>query len=244
MNYSHNYAFVRTYTTGMNIDKDRLVGLEAVKTNEKYEFIESYKAIIKPFGNYIYEDRLNDINHFTAEDVKNGISLDIAYTEFYDFCKDTTIVGYNFLKLGLPILNLEFKRMGLCNMPSIWKYRQLDLCTVARTLPIENMGIISIFNYFNVEFDKDFLYSLPKVFERLTSSITSEERLATLISPDGWIKIQNHNAYICKGKYSGITIEEFIHNQLSTKYLEFLRSVSNPHTLKCFYQWNKLKNIL
>lgn len=120
----------------------------------------------------------------------------------------------------------------------------MDLCTVARTLPIANMGIISIFNYFNIVFDKDFLYSLPKVFEKLISSITAEERLATLISPDGWIKIQNHNAFICKGKYSGSTIDDFMNNQLNIKYLEFLKSVSNPHTLKCFYHWKELKNIL
>ena len=87
-----SYIFLDFETTGLNIGKDNIIEIGAVKASSTNE-VETFQRLIKP--THSISDRIEGITGITDDMVKDAPPLKAALEEFAEFCADSTIVAHN-----------------------------------------------------------------------------------------------------------------------------------------------------
>ena len=233
-----NEVFFKVCTTGLNKDKDRIVSLDYKIGNNEIK-----RIIVKP-EEFEYREELNSINSLTKQQIiEQGIPFQNAICEFVDEIGSAKIIGHNICTCALAFIKSELHRI---NKPEIynriWNNTIIDIFNLARTVaPDRHLEAIHK-QFTNSEF-KDALTSISEIYPIILNNISKEEKLSNELSPSGWLKIKDKEGYFAKGKFNDMRIEDFVKNP-STSYLKFININSEPHTMRCLKNWDKVKKLL
>ena len=89
---SVSYIVFDIETTGLNVTKDELIQISAVKI-EKGEKIDSFNEYITP--SQPLSDFIKEITNITDEDIVNSKSLPEVLQNFLDFVQDSVLIAHN-----------------------------------------------------------------------------------------------------------------------------------------------------
>lgn len=107
-NASENYVVIDVETTGINLEKDQIIEIAAIKMegNEMIAFQELVK-IEKGL-----QREISELTGITDEMLANdGKDVEVVLDEFLDFVGRSILVGYN-VKFDIGFLNAELKKSG------------------------------------------------------------------------------------------------------------------------------------
>ena len=107
-NKSENYVVIDVETTGINLEKDQIIEIAAIKMegNEMIAFQELVK-IEKGL-----QREISELTGITDEMLANdGKDVEVVLDEFLDFVGRSILVGYN-VKFDISFLNAELKKSG------------------------------------------------------------------------------------------------------------------------------------
>ena len=124
---NHNFAFIDTETTGLNLVRHEIIEIGCVLTTPELEVIEEFEIKIKP-------ERIEDadpvslkINHYDPEKWEDAYTLNEAIKIFADKVKDAIMVGHN-VAFDAGFLDCAFHKTGLENT---LHYHRLDTVSMA-----------------------------------------------------------------------------------------------------------------
>lgn len=92
-----SYGFLDTETSGLDSDKNCILQLGIIITDDSFDELERYSTLVVPFAGAIIEDKALEINKLKIEECKKGKSEVDALTELNKIIHkhDPIIVGYN-----------------------------------------------------------------------------------------------------------------------------------------------------
>lgn len=133
-----NYVIVDLETTGLEVKRDKIIEIGAIKIRKGYE-PEVYNTFVNP-GIPISE-RIVELVGITDDMVRDAGNIRDVIKEFIDFTEDLPLLGHNlmfdygFLKTAASAEGLRFEKQGLDTLKIARKYlpdlpsRRLDyLC--------------------------------------------------------------------------------------------------------------------
>ncbi len=116
INLKKPLIFFDLESTGLNISKDRIVEISAIKVNIDGSIEEKTKRI-KPIddnGNTMHiPEQASNLHHITDEDVKDCPTFKQLAKSFANWMDGCDIAGYNSNKYDIPLLEEEFIRAGV-----------------------------------------------------------------------------------------------------------------------------------
>lgn len=131
------YAWFDLETTGLDVEKDRIVELAIVVSTET-EVIDKKQWYINPNGRAI-DPEASAVNGITEELVRDAPKFKDIAKEVYDiFMSADVIAGQNILGFDLKILYLEFMRAGIQFDLNAKQY--YDNIVVERNIAPRNLG--------------------------------------------------------------------------------------------------------
>lgn len=171
-------------STGVNIAKDEIIQIAAIKLNYKGEEIDRFVKFIKPKNTV--GDSVN-VHGFSDEFLNaNGEEKRKVLTDFANFAKDSVIVGHN-VQFDINILRSELERNSLPQFNFIEFYDTLDI--YRRFYPeLTNHKLSTLSNIFQVQNkpDHNAINDILATAELLTMVInnkiipTAKERIALM----------------------------------------------------------------
>jgi DNA polymerase-3 subunit epsilon len=102
-------VFFDLETTGLDVEKDRIVQFAAVRVHPDGD--KSVMTFTVNPGIPIPKDA-SDVHGFTDDDVKSSPRFSELADEFYDFLQDADLAGYNIRAFDIQLLVNEFARYG------------------------------------------------------------------------------------------------------------------------------------
>ena len=141
-------------TTGLNPELCEIIEIGAIKI-EKGKITKKFSTFVKP--NEPIPADATKINHITNEMVANAPKIEDVIVDFYNFCKDCIICGYNntefdnkflrkaYQKVGLQLQNENLDVMILARSKHL-KIKNAKLTTVAAALGIDLSGAHRAYN--------------------------------------------------------------------------------------------------
>ena len=114
-NYSHeiqtqSYVVYDFETTGIDPQNDEIIEIGALKI-ENGKFTDVFTTLVKPKNLIPLE--ATKINRITNEMVSNCYTIEQILGDFYLFCKDCQMVGYNSIAFDSQFLLTAAKKVGL-----------------------------------------------------------------------------------------------------------------------------------
>lgn len=114
-NYSHeiqtqSYVVYDFETTGIDPQNDEIIEIGALKI-ENGKFTDVFTTLVKPKG--LIPLDATKINRITNEMVANCYTIEQVLGDFYLFCKDCQMVGYNSIAFDSQFLITAAKKVGL-----------------------------------------------------------------------------------------------------------------------------------
>lgn len=123
----HNFAFIDTETTGLNLSRHEIIEIGCVLTTPDLEVIEEFELKVKP-------QRIEDadpvslkVNHYNPEKWAGALPLSEAMKIFSEKVKDAIMVGHN-VAFDAGFLESAFHKVG---MENTLHYHRLDTVSVA-----------------------------------------------------------------------------------------------------------------
>ncbi|MFA6256985.1 MAG: 3'-5' exonuclease [Candidatus Paceibacterota bacterium] len=123
----HNYAFIDTETSGLNLMKHELLQIGCVLTTPDLEVIEEFEIKVKP-------ERIEDADpvslkvcHYKEEEWTDALPLAEAMKIFADKVEGAIMVGHN-VAFDAGFLEYGFNKIGKANT---LHYHRLDTVSVA-----------------------------------------------------------------------------------------------------------------
>ena len=119
-----------TETTGLNLAKDEMVQLSAVRLNEQGEIVDTLDRMVVPtvpIGQGAYETHGFDLPYILSH---GGKDAKAALEEFAAFSKGCVLVGHNSLRFDRPLVRRQCKEQGLPPLPICGEY---DTLTMAKS---------------------------------------------------------------------------------------------------------------
>lgn len=119
-----------TETTGLDLAKDEMVQLSAVRLNEKGEIVDTLDRMVVPtvpIGQGAYETHGFDMEYILTH---GGVDAKVALEEFSAFAKGCVLVGHNSLRFDRPLVRRQCKEQGLPPLPICGEY---DTLTMAKS---------------------------------------------------------------------------------------------------------------
>lgn len=262
MEFKRNIVCIDVETTGLNKATDRIIQLAMVKFNPNNgEVLENHNWYIIPSGKYTISEQATSVHGITKEILEEkGVKLSSIIDEFKEILNDSDILTYNGTTFDIAFIEREFEREGV-NL-------DLDNFTFFDALSIErkfnSLCLSDVYKrYYGEGFEdvhdafadvnatiKVFLAQLNKHGEtqELADSI-QETTTNTIISPEGFIKMENDVLVFSVGKYKGFPVSQIC--QQDPDYIKWLWSGSNgdkvitsPTKKAIVEDWNKFKKSL
>lgn len=191
-------VFFDTETTGVKIEKDKIIEIAAFDATTK----ETFSSLIHPQCPIPKE--ATAIHNITDEMVANAPSFGEVAKDFVQFCKDDAVlVAHNNDGFDKPFLASEFLRAGV-ELPK-WSY--LDTLKWARKyrydLPRHSLQFLR--ETYKITANQahralDDVLILAEVFGRMTQDLTSDEIVELMDS--------THSMRMPFGKYQGRSLKE------------------------------------
>lgn len=97
-------------TTGIKPERDEIIEIGALKIVNGV-FTEVFSTLVKP--KQLIPPDATKINRITNEMVANCYNIEQVIQDFYLFCKDCQMVGYNNISFDSQFLNIAAKKVGL-----------------------------------------------------------------------------------------------------------------------------------
>ena len=205
---------VDTETTGLDKTSDRIIQMALVKFNSKTrEIIDEKTYFIKPSGTWTIDPSATEVHGLTNEFImENGVSLKSIYDEFIQFCDGCDFLTYNGNAFDWNFIQREFEREGLDPKVSDGTHKLYDSFFI-ETLHNSHKLSTVYKKYTGVDFDDahdacaDAKATIEVFFHQLDiyddiEDTNEETSLATLLSPEGFVKLNEDGELIfCAGKY-------------------------------------------
>ena len=123
-----------TETTGLDLDKDEMVQLAAIRINAAGQVTDTFERMIiptVPIGDGAYQTHGFDLNYIKAH---GGVTAKEALTDFSAFVKGATLVGHNSFRFDAPLIKRQLKDNGL---PPLDIRAEYDTLTIAKQFHAE-----------------------------------------------------------------------------------------------------------
>lgn len=143
------YVVVDVETTGINLEKDQIIEIAAIKI-EGDELV-AFKELVKVGARLKRE--ISELTGITDEMLANdGKDIDVVLDGFLDFVGNAILVGYN-IKFDISFLNSELEKVGykkltnktICILQEVKRKEKLlrdyKLSTVLKKYDISNTGL-------------------------------------------------------------------------------------------------------
>ena len=118
-----------TETTGLDLTKDEMVQLAAIRINAQGAVTETFERMIVPtipIGEGAYATHGFDMEYITTH---GGVTAKEALTEFSAFVKGAVLVGHNSFRFDCPLVARQLKDNGL---PPLDIQGEYDTLTIAK----------------------------------------------------------------------------------------------------------------
>ena len=118
-----------TETTGLDLSKDEMVQLAAIRINSQGEVVETFERMIVPtipIEEGAYATHGFDMEYITAH---GGVTAREALIEFSAFVKGAVLVGHNSFRFDSPLIARQLKDNGL---PPLEIQGEYDTLTIAK----------------------------------------------------------------------------------------------------------------
>lgn len=127
MKFSKPIVFFDLETTGVNVNKSRIVEFAGIKINSSNEKSELHRLV-----NPLVEipEEASEIHGIYDMDVADQPTFNNLSNEILDFIDGCALAGYNIIRFDVPLLKAEFDRVG-----AEWDFRKhdfLDMMTIFR----------------------------------------------------------------------------------------------------------------
>ncbi len=116
-----------TETTGLDLSKDELVQLSAIRLDENGEMAEALDMMVEPtipISQGAYETHGFDLAYIRAH---GGVDGKTALERFAAFADGCVLVGHNSLRFDAPLLRRLFKEQGLPPLATLGEYDTLTM---------------------------------------------------------------------------------------------------------------------
>ena len=116
-----------TETTGLDLAKDEMVQLSAVRLDAQGEIVDTLDRMViptVPIGQGAYETHGFDMDYILAH---GGVDAKTALEEFATFSKGCVLVGHNSLRFDRPLIRRQCKEQGLPPLPICGEYDTLAM---------------------------------------------------------------------------------------------------------------------
>ena len=190
------YIVFDTELTGLNIKKDSIVSIGALKMHGgKIDLNETYYRVVDP--NAVFTGQSVLVHGITPSEASECPKIDLLLPEFLDFCSNRIIVGH-FVAIDLAFINKEMTKLfgfPLQN-PAVdtmkvyqWiRKNEEQLCSYHAGLS-ENMDLLSLANRYSIPVNKahhalDDAFVTAQLFQRFIALTTKfgARTIADLVS--------------------------------------------------------------
>lgn len=101
-------------TTGLDVSKDSIIQLAAVKFDEDFNRLDSYCCYVKPMEDFEISPGALEKHGLTKEFIlDNGMPSNGVMEVFNAFCKDCDILSYNGNNFDIKFIDKEMKAAGI-----------------------------------------------------------------------------------------------------------------------------------
>jgi len=224
-----NNIFLNVYTNGLDRSTCKVVLIEAIKTDSQLDITDHFKGIVKPSSDFVYNEELTVINGITKEEIElNGDKLQTVFDKFCDFSKDSTIIGHNITKLGIPILYINMRQENISPKTNLWKQPIIDLFNLSRTIPCVHSKV-DLKKYYNLNTSTNSVNDILWLYKKISNDVTSNEIIANKLAPDGWLNYDGDKIRLSKGKFAGYALSSKSLAEMRD-YKDFILSNCCPRT--------------
>lgn len=129
-----NIIVYDTETTGLDLDKDEMVQLAAIRIDSAGNVVQTFERMIiptVPIGEGAYATHGFDLDDIRAH---GGVTAKEALSEFSSFVKGCVLVGHNSFRFDAPLIKRQLKDNGL---PPLDVQAEYDTLTVAKQFHAE-----------------------------------------------------------------------------------------------------------
>lgn len=225
-----NNVFLNVYTNGLDKSTCKVVLIEALKTDLNFNIIDSFRGIVKPAVEFDYQEELNAVNGITREEiVLNGKSLDEVFAQFCEFAANSTLIGHNISRFGIPVLYMDLQRDCIVPAVNLWKQPIIDTFSLSRTIPDTLHSREDLRRHYNIEF-QNVMNEILSIYKHLIVDVEDNELIANKLSPDGWLSYDGSKIRFSKGKYAGWAITSTAVRDMQDYINRFIFSVCCPRT--------------
>ncbi len=122
-----NIVVYDTETTGLNLEKDEIIQLAAIKIDEEGNILDRMEIFIEPtipISDAAYQTHGFDL-HYIQE--RGGTTAKEGLTKFLNFSKGCVLVGHNNLAYDRPLIDRQLRENDLPPLESIAEYDTLLL---------------------------------------------------------------------------------------------------------------------
>lgn len=106
-----SYIFFDLETTGVDVSKDRICELSAIKTDLNLKILEKKTVLINPC--VTIPEEATKIHGISNEMVKDKPTFSQYSKALYSYFQGSILAGYNIKRFDIPLLVEEFLRCGL-----------------------------------------------------------------------------------------------------------------------------------
>ena len=124
-----NIIVYDTETTGLDLGRDEMVQLAAIRIDSAGNVVQTFEKMIVPtveIGEGAYRTHGFDMEYIRAH---NGVTAKEALTEFSDFVKGCVLVGHNSFRFDAPLIKRQLKDNDL---PPLDVQAEYDTLTIAK----------------------------------------------------------------------------------------------------------------
>ena len=107
---SNKFVVFDLETTGLFFTQHEIIEIGAVKI-ENGKITETFSTLIKPESKI--SEEITNITGITNDMVKDAPNFQNVLNDFYEFCKDCVLVGYNILEFDIKFLNFHANKYGV-----------------------------------------------------------------------------------------------------------------------------------
>ena len=124
-----NIVVYDTETTGLDLAKDQMVQLSAIRLGKNGEIVDTLDLMIAPsvpISQGAYETHGFDLAYIRD---RGGVDAKTALQKFSAFCQGCVLVGHNSLRFDAPLIKRQLQENGLQDLLTLGEY---DTMTIAK----------------------------------------------------------------------------------------------------------------
>ncbi len=144
-----NVVIYDTETTGLDVTKDQIVQLSAIKINAEGEVLETLDTLVEP--TVPIDAEAEKTHGFNAEYIRmhGGVSAYKALARFIEFTKGCILVGHNNFAYDKPLVERQLLENGLPQLDIVAEY---DTLLLAKQFypQLENLKLSTLCQQFSV----------------------------------------------------------------------------------------------